>query len=550
MTLNQPPSNLAYKQLALAVGLAAAAPLAMADAVTDWNHYATLATKGATSGTSGDKSIALNSNVATRIDAIAARAVFDAVNALEKFSKDSYYSSATPVVAPSANSASAAAAQAAHDVLLGALPATDAWSNTRNWLDAQLASDLAALAVNPAVDPGVAAGKSAAAAALAARNADNAAIRTGYIPTSNISPTGTANVTGNPGIGLWRPSNGGAGLVDVNTGAPTGFDAVGNAVAAAAIDFNWKNVTPFSLTTRNKQELAAAVPPALIVGSPEYQAELDFVKTHGRDFAHPESRTDDQLLQALYYKADAELFVNEIARVGSKARGYSLIQNARLFAALDSAVADARIAAFQSKYDLDFWRPITALNADAKGATANFDTWKPLATTPSHPSNTGGHSTTVAAGVEILRAFFKSDKILPNGAAVDLTIFPWLVGTNNGTGKLAAPIHGKDATTRSVTSLSQVQLENGRSRVYLGVHFGNDDFQGQSLGLAVADQILHDQNDPAVKDVSVYQVAQSNGQPIANARNLYDVFVSNSNLSGFYGLQDLDDDGEHRHAQH
>jgi hypothetical protein len=515
-------------QVALAVATTLTAGQAFADTVTDWNLYTTLATKGATSQTTGDKTIALNSNVATRIDAIEARAVFDAVNAVKQFSpnKGYYY-----IVGATGGSAPAAAAQAAHDVLLGALPNTPAWANTRVWLDTQLAADLTALGVNPATDPGVIAGQNAAAAALAARIGDYSAIRSAYIPSTNISSTGTATATGNPGIGLWRPSNGGAGAVDTNTGAPTGFDASGIIQATGGIDFNWKNVTPFSLSTLEKQKLVALVPPSLKVGSAEYLAELNFVKTHGQEYATPGSRNDDQLLQALYYKSDAELFTNEVARIASTARGLTLVQNAKLFAGLDSALADARIAAFQSKYDLDFWRPITAINADPTGAAVTYD-WKSLGTTPSHPSSTGGHSTTVAAGIEILRSFFQSDSIVPGNAPVTLTSLPWTVSTNNGTGKLATPLNGKDATTRDVSTFTQLQLENGRSRVYLGVHYANDDFQGQSLGLSVADQIINEHKDPAVDDVSVYR----GGKNVATAQHLYSIFVKNAVNSGFYGL--------------
>ncbi|MGZ4958241.1 MAG: vanadium-dependent haloperoxidase [Methylomonas sp.] len=522
-------------RIALAVAASLSAGSAFADAVTDWNLYTALATKGATSKTTGAASAALNSNVATRVAAIEARAVFDAVNAIKHFSKDSYYYSGTHSAAPTANSASAAAAQAAHDVLF----ALQTNVNTRAWLDDQLASDLAALGINSATDPGVIAGRDAAAAALAARNGDNSAIRTGYIPTSNISATGAPNATGNPGIGLWRPSNGAAGVVDANTGAPTGFDGAGAILPTAAIDFNWKNVTPFSLTTREKQELVAAVPPSLKVGGAEYNAELDFVKNHGQDFANPGSRSDDQLLQALYYKSDAELFTNEAARIGSKARGFTLEQNARLFAALDSALADARIGAWQSKYDLVFWRPVTAINADGAGAATTYD-WKPLGTTPSHPSSTGGHSSTVSAGAEILRAFFHSDNIVPGNTPVTLTGLPWLVGTNNGTGKLQIPVDGQDGTFRKVSTLTQLQLENGRSRIYLGVHYGNDDFQGQSLGLSVADAILEGQKDPAVKGVAIYP----GNKNVASAGNLRDLFVNNSDVSGFFGLDEEDREGK------
>ncbi len=537
MKTNASASTLRLSTLTVAIAASLVALETAADTVTDWNKYTILATKGATSPTVGTAGIAQNSNVATRIEAIEARAVFDAVNAINHFSADSYYySSATPA-GVTANSAAAAAAQAAHDVLLGTLPnpISGSWTPTRNWLDSQLASDLAALGVSNS-DPGLAIGQAAAAAAIAARAEDFSAIRTTYTPSTNLSVSGgatvVANASGNPGIGLWRPSNGGAGVNDPVTGAPTGFDGSGVIQAAAAIDFNWKNVTPFSLTTLKKQQLVAAVPPSLIVGSDEYNAELDFVKTHGQSSANPGSRTNDQTLQALYYKSDAELFINEAARIASASRGLTLNQNAKLFAVLDNALADARIAAWQSKYDLTFWRPITAINANPDGSVSDY-TWKPLAATPSHPSNTGGHSATVSAGTEILRAFFKSDRIKKNGAPATFTTLPWLIGTNNGTGKANPLINGSDATTRNVASFSQLQLENGRSRIYLGVHFGNDDYQGQTLGLSVADAIIRSKTDPAAADLHIFW---GNNPSVAHIKNLKSILISDSTNSGLFGL--------------
>jgi len=523
-----------YPRIALAVAATLSATQAFADAVTDWNEYTLLATKGATSLSTGDKKIALNSNVATRLHAIEARAVFDAVNAADHFSPQSYdYDGSASPGGLTANSAAAAAAQAAHDVLLGALPTTEAWNSTRAWLNDRLASDLSAWGVGNN-DPGIAIGQAAAAAALAARQGDNSTPRTTYTPSTNLfvneSGAVAPNATGNPGVGVWRPSNGKAGDIDPIIGAPTGFGG-GVIQPSEAIDFNWKNVTPFSLSPLKKQQLVAAVPPSLKVGGAEYLQEVAFVKTHGQDSAHPGNRSDDQLLQALYYKADAEVFVNEAARTASAARNLTLDQNAKLFAALDNALADTRIAAWQSKYDLVFWRPITAINADASGAVASY-AWKPLATTPSHPSSTSGHSATVAAGAEILRAFFHSDKIVPNNAPVTLTTLPWLIGTNNGTGLLQSPLDGQDGTTREVSTFSELQLENGQSRIYLGVHFGIDNYQGQSLGLAVADAIINAHQDPAVKDLAVYQ----GGRNVASARNLYALLARNPAASGFFGF--------------
>ena len=501
-----------YKAASLALLITSVlATQAYADTVTDWNEYAIKATKGF-NGTTGT-GVTLNSNLSSRLEAIEARAVFDAINSIDHFSTTSYYYTAS-----NEGSAAAAAMQAAHDVLLNQLPdptatgstADPRWEQTRMWLDAKLTEDLTALGV-AASDAGIQAGKAAAAAAIAARQDDNAAPNTTYGTT--LTPTS------NPGIGLWRQSNAGAGSIDPNTDAPTGFDVTGTVIQGSpGIDLNWGDVTPFSLTNLEKAKLVAAVPLSPEVGSPEYLAELNYVKEYGQNSSAV--RTPDQTAQALYYKLDAELFVNEAARIASNARHLTLDQNAKLFAALDNAVADARIAAFDSKYQQKFWRPITAINADADGAvTNNYSAWHPLAATPSHPSNTAGHSATGAAGFEILRAFF-GDNITPDGEAITLATLPWLTGTNNGTG---------NATSRTVSTFTQAQLENGASRLYLGVHFGYDNLQGQLLGLSVADTMIQSNRDPATDGISF--VTDSAG----SYSNLEETLLSNPDLYGYFG---------------
>jgi hypothetical protein len=47
-------------------------------------------------------------------------------------------------------------------------------------------------------------------------------------------------------------------------------------------------------------------------------------------------------------------------------------EDARLFALLGNVVADARIAAFESKCEQKLWRPITAINANASGAVTSL----------------------------------------------------------------------------------------------------------------------------------------------------------------------------------
>ncbi len=107
-----------------------------------------------------------------------------------------------------------------------------------------------------------------------------------------------------------------------------------------------------------------------------------------------------------------------------------------------------------------------------------------------------------------------------------------MIGTNNGTGKVDASVFGGDATSRNVSTFSKLQIENGRSRVYLGVHFGTDDYQGQVLGLSVADAIIQAKTDPAAAGLRVF-LGNAN---TPNAQYLKSILVADSENSGFFGL--------------
>ena len=118
-----------------------------------------------------------------------------------------------------------------------------------------------------------------------------------------------------------------------------------------------------------------------------------------------------------------------------------------------------------------------------------------------------------------MRLYFGSDKVRPDGNAVTLGSLPWLIGTNNGTG---------NTTTRSVSTFSQAQLETGASRLYLGVHYGFDNFQGQLLGDRVADSIVWRGADPAARGLRVVDAP-------ASANRLERTLANQPDLYGFFG---------------
>jgi hypothetical protein len=90
-------------------------------------------------------------------------------------------------------------------------------------------------------------------------------------------------------------------------------------------------------------------------------------------------------------------------------RHHTTLEQARLFAVLNLAIADAVIGCWDAKYTHVFWRPITAIPeaaADGNAATTADPTWAPLFATPAHPEYPSGHScASGAAGAVLADAF-------------------------------------------------------------------------------------------------------------------------------------------------
>lgn len=394
-------SLLSITLLTLAVSSASAGGKSGGIIVT-WNQVTVKATKTAS----------LNSNLGSRIDAIEAIAVYDAVNSIEHFGTAYHYN----VPAKGKASAQAAAAYAAHAVLVNYFPAQ------KPALDSVLTSSLQTVN-DGAIGNAQAIGEAAAADIIALRSTDGSSPLTTY--------AGPANA----GVGQYRPT-------------PGKF--------APGIDVEWGNVKPFILTG-SKQFLPAPPPP---IGSDEYKKALAEVATVGE--IKSTTRTEDQTHIAQFYKQDAELTVNEGARLLALAHKTNLEQTALIFALTDIAEADARIEVWGGKYTYLFWRPVTALNADSDGSVKAYTKWTPLINTPAHPSYPSGHSATVSAGYEVLKHFFGDDNQLE------------LHSTTAG------------EPSRVVATLSTIEFENGYSRIYGGIHYPFENSAAQDIGRKVA----------------------------------------------------------------
>ncbi|MBV8230348.1 MAG: phosphatase PAP2 family protein [Planctomycetaceae bacterium] len=350
---------------------------------------------------------------AARNLAMVQAAVFDAVNAIVPTAEE-YHATLT---ARSGSSIDAAVAQAAHDVLMSLYP------RQASTFDAELAASLARPIPGPSLKQGIAVGRSAAQQILAWRSNDGANAHIPYTP-------GTAP-------GQWRPT-------------PPGF--------LPALDPQWPDVTPFAMITGS--QFRPGPPPAL--GSPDYNAAVSQVESLGG--VDSTTRTPDQTQIALFWSDGAGTDTppghwNAIAEQVAMQEKDSVARDARLFAQLDIALADAGIAAWDAKYAYNFWRPITVIQQ-------TDPTWKPLITTPNFPSYVSGHSTFSGAAEVVLSSFFG-----PNVT-------------------FSATSDGLPGVTRTFTSFAQAADEAGMSRIYGGIHYSFDNTTGLAMGRALGQYVV------------------------------------------------------------
>jgi membrane-associated phospholipid phosphatase len=227
----------------------------------------------------------------------------------------------------------------------------------------------------------------------------------------------------------------------------------------------WGRVTPFVLVRGD--QFRPAPPPAVTSGA--YAAGLNEVKSLGS--ATSSTRTPEQTLIGSFWSPPIQNFWNQIAQTAALAHHSDLPTTARLFAALNLAVADSTIAFYDAKYTYRLWRPVTAIrlaDTDGNPNTTADPNWLPLAgNTAADPSYPGAHSTISAAGARVLVSFYG------NRQQFSLTS-PALPGV-----------------TRSFSSFGAAAQEAGLSRIYAGQHTRIDHVAGLELGRRVAGFVLH-----------------------------------------------------------
>jgi hypothetical protein len=405
---------------------------------------------------------------AARAVAIVHIAMFDAVNALS----NNKYKSYTGIAAAKGDpSMSCAIAQAAHDTLCAM------WPSQIAKFDQELANDLAREKNVKKRTLGADLGGHCALKMLALRANDGSTFTEQRLGTDFIPSNAP---------GMWRQ--------DPISQHPLALGSL------------WGGVKPLVLQTGDQFRCPA--PPAM--NSAEYTEAYNEVKAYGGDgVITPTIRNDEQTEIGIFWGYDGTpslcappRFYNQITMHIADIMGTSKdpLQLARLLALANTAMSDAGITSWESKWFFQFWRPITAIResdtgtgptgfGDGNDNTAGDVNFTPLGApasnlngpnfTPPFPAYPSGHATFGGALFEMFRNFYGRDDI---EFEIGSDEFNGITKDNQG--------NTRPVIIRRFESFSQAEEENGQSRIYLGIHWTWDKNEGIAQGRKVADYVF------------------------------------------------------------
>jgi len=370
---------------------------------------------------------------APRFYALTHIAMFDAINAVEREFEPYRVQFQHPVN----GAAAAAAAQAAHDVIVALNPG--AATAYHDLLEQQLGSGAPGFEKH-----GASIGAKVAAEILAWRQND------GWI----VSPFPPYSEPPLPG--RWQPTppaNSAATFTHLQQAAPLAM---------------------FSST-----QFLPVRPPTLT--SAAYATDFNEVKAIGK--SDSATRTPLQTEIARLWASIAasgsgtathySTIWQNIARDISQERGLTLVETARLFALMNVSIHDGLQTTMVSKFIYGVWRPVTAIrqaDTDLNPATDPDPTWSTLIPTPPYPTYAGNMASIGASAARALAL---------------------AIGTNDvevrATWKQSG---GAPDITHTFSTLWDAAQEAADSRVYGGIHFRFDNVAGQIAGKAVAEHVF------------------------------------------------------------
>ena len=255
-------------------------------------------------------------------------------------------------------------------------------------------------------------GMTAAQAVLDFRQGDGANQVGNYTDTSGYQPVNTWDQIRD--ADRWQP-------LCVPTPPPGATECAGT--VQRFLTPHWRTVTPFALTSARQFRSPGPAISLTADGKPngKYQDEVDKMTQHSKQL-------DDTRKTHAEYWADGPGSVtppghwNVFAQYVSRRDANTLDEDARLYFALNNALLDASITAWDGKRNWDSVRPITAVRWLMRGKTIQAwggpykgpsyikgEDWipyqPPTDPTPPFAEYTSGHSTFSMAAAEVLTAF-------------------------------------------------------------------------------------------------------------------------------------------------
>lgn len=403
--------------------------------IVDWN--ATMLNAIQAQGEAGQP---VSPPVGNRMMAIVSAAVYDAVNAFDR----AYTPYAIDVDAPQNASMEAAVVGASYQALIQLLP------EQREAMEAQRTRSLEEIeASDSAISAGFDFGASIANQMVALRANDGMDNNAPF-----VSPEGDY---------VWRPEPG-----------------------TTALGPNFGEVTPFAVP-----DVEQFAPPGGLEGKPDtnpnlYARELEEVRRLGARFpteATPDLiRTPEQTEIGYFWAYDRpDTFrpygqLPQILQEIVTREGTSLVDTARLFVQLNTAMVDALISSFYDKYndagDALQPRPSQiiaegyAANDGIEATVADPD-WTPLIPNPPFPDYSSGHAAIGGAFAGVLSEYFGDDY------------------------QFTAVSQEIPGVVRSYNNFEEAASENSLSRLYAGVHYREAADDGLILGLNTGEYVAN-----------------------------------------------------------
>jgi hypothetical protein len=381
-------------------------------------------------------------------------AMFEAFNVIAR-AFTPYLNNLPP--APGGASKEAAIAQAAFITLKALYP------GQTNTFNTELNNFINTLPPRPPRDQGIAVGTDIANRILATRNNDGSGKE-----ADKPMPYELANLLGQHNV---DPLNPGQGFLTPR----------------------WGLVKPFVVP--NIIDFRSPAPPDLM--SAAYADAFNDVKSNGAK--NSTTRTPDETEIGIFWAYDGaqkigtppRLYNQNVREIAMLQRN-NLAQNARLFALINLAMADAGIQCWDTKYFYNIWRPILGVRGgqqDGNMLTTGDPNFEPLGAprtnepgrinfTPNFPSYTSGHATFGAAIFWTLRRFYGKDDIPFTLSSDEFN--------NVNIGMDGQP---RPKRTRSFRSFTEALRENARSRIYLGIHYQFDAYAGSDAGVKIANYV-------------------------------------------------------------